>query len=81
MPLKWSLCRAVGCEACGDTGYKGRTGVHELLVGTHELQSMIYKKADLSDLTGASHQGWYADVEAGWYLTKSSRATLITSNS
>ena len=45
------LCRAVGCDECGDTGYKGRTGVHELLVGTHELQSMIYKKADLSDLT------------------------------
>jgi type II secretory ATPase GspE/PulE/Tfp pilus assembly ATPase PilB-like protein len=44
------LCRAVGCDECGDTGYKGRTGVHELLVGTHELQSMIYKKADLSDL-------------------------------
>ena len=45
------LCRAVGCEECGDTGYKGRTGVHELLVGTHDLQSMIYQKADLSDLT------------------------------
>ncbi|MBT6042610.1 MAG: Flp pilus assembly complex ATPase component TadA [Gammaproteobacteria bacterium] len=50
-PSEMELCRAVGCEACGDTGYKGRTGVHELLVGTHELQSMIYKKADLSDLT------------------------------
>ena len=45
------LMRAVGCDECGDSGYKGRTGVHELLVGTHELQSMIYKKADLSDLT------------------------------
>jgi len=44
------LCRAVGCDECGDTGYKGRCGVHELLVGTHELQSMIYKKADLADL-------------------------------
>ena len=44
------LKRAVGCEKCGDTGYRGRTGVHELLVGTHELQSMIYKKASLDDL-------------------------------
>ena len=50
-PDEVELMRAVGCEECGDTGYKGRTGVHELLVGTHELQSMIYKKADLSDLT------------------------------
>lgn len=44
------LMRAVGCEKSGDTGYRGRTGVHELLVGTHELQSMIYKKASLEDL-------------------------------
>ena len=50
-PSEMELCRAVGCAECGDSGYKGRTGVHELLVGTHELQSMIYKKADLSDLT------------------------------
>ena len=50
-PDEVELMRAVGCEECGDTGYKGRTGVHELLVGTHELQFMIYKKADLSDLT------------------------------
>lgn len=50
-PSEMELCRAVGCGECGDTGYKGRTGVHELLLGTHELQSMIYKKADLSDLT------------------------------
>ena len=40
----------VGCDACGGTGYKGRTGIHELLVGSHELQGMIYKKADLDDI-------------------------------
>ena len=45
------LCRAVGCDECGDSGYKGRKGVHDLLFGTHDLQSMIYKKADLADLT------------------------------
>ena len=49
-PDELELYRAVGCEACGDSGYKGRTGVHELLVGTHDMQSMIYQKADLDDL-------------------------------
>lgn len=38
----------VGCTECGNTGYKGRTGIHELLVGTNTLQAMIYKKAELS---------------------------------
>jgi type II secretory ATPase GspE/PulE/Tfp pilus assembly ATPase PilB-like protein len=44
------LMRPVGCEKCGDTGYRGRTGVHELLLGTNEIQSMIYQKASLEDL-------------------------------
>ncbi len=40
----------VGCDECGDTGYKGRTGIHELLVGTHEVQALIYRKAPLSEI-------------------------------
>ncbi len=39
-----------GCDACGGTGYKGRTGIHELLTGTPTLQGMIYKKAELDDI-------------------------------
>ena len=42
------LMGPVGCTECGGTGYKGRTGIHELLVGTNQLQAMIYKKAELS---------------------------------
>ncbi|PCJ27955.1 MAG: general secretion pathway protein GspE [SAR86 cluster bacterium] len=42
------LCGPIGCSDCGDTGYKGRTGIHELLVGTNELQAMIYRKDELS---------------------------------
>ena len=44
------LMGAVGCDQCGDSGYKGRTGIHELLVGTHEVQAMIYRKAELSEI-------------------------------
>lgn len=47
---KVELMRATGCDDCGDTGYKGRTGIHELLIGTHELQAMIYKKAELDEI-------------------------------
>ncbi|MEX2130798.1 MAG: ATPase, T2SS/T4P/T4SS family, partial [Pseudohongiellaceae bacterium] len=45
---KVELMKAVGCTDCGNTGYKGRTGIHELLVGTNEMQGLIYKKAELS---------------------------------
>jgi type II secretory ATPase GspE/PulE/Tfp pilus assembly ATPase PilB-like protein len=40
----------VGCKECGDSGYRGRTGIHELLEGTHEIQSLIYKKAELDTI-------------------------------
>jgi type II secretory ATPase GspE/PulE/Tfp pilus assembly ATPase PilB-like protein len=44
------LYRAKGCEECGNTGYKGRTGVHELLGMTPELRSMVYKEASVSEM-------------------------------
>jgi type II secretory ATPase GspE/PulE/Tfp pilus assembly ATPase PilB-like protein len=49
-PEKIELHRPVGCVECGDTGYRGRTGIHELLVGTRDLQSMIYSKASLKEI-------------------------------
>jgi type II secretory ATPase GspE/PulE/Tfp pilus assembly ATPase PilB-like protein len=49
-PEQWSFKRKVGCEACGGSGYRGRTGVHELLRGTREIQKLVYTKADLSDI-------------------------------
>jgi type II secretory ATPase GspE/PulE/Tfp pilus assembly ATPase PilB-like protein len=39
-----------GCSDCGGTGYKGRTGIHELLKGTPKLQGMIYNKASLDEI-------------------------------
>lgn len=42
------LYKAKGCDNCGDTGYKGRTGVHELLSMTNELRALVYKEAAVS---------------------------------
>ncbi|HEV7243249.1 MAG TPA: GspE/PulE family protein [Thermoanaerobaculia bacterium] len=39
-----------GCTHCNNTGYKGRMGVHELLVGTDELKKAIQHKATIDDL-------------------------------
>jgi type II secretory ATPase GspE/PulE/Tfp pilus assembly ATPase PilB-like protein/putative methionine-R-sulfoxide reductase with GAF domain len=39
------LYRAKGCHDCNETGYKGRTGLHELLVGTDEIKAVIQSKA------------------------------------
>ncbi len=34
-----------GCEKCGNTGYKGRLGIHEILENTPEIQELIVKRA------------------------------------
>jgi len=41
------LCRPVGCEKCGKTGYKGRTGLHELLSNTPEMAQVIAKVSEV----------------------------------
>jgi general secretion pathway protein E len=33
---------AVGCPECAGTGYRGRTGIHELLVMNDALQAMVH---------------------------------------
>ena len=45
-----SLCRANGCEKCGDTGYKGRTAIVELLDGTDVMKSLIQTKSKMEEL-------------------------------
>jgi general secretion pathway protein E len=35
-----------GCERCGDTGYRGRIGVFEILELTNELRQLIGEKTD-----------------------------------
>lgn len=39
--------RAVGCEKCNNTGYKGRIAIHELLPITDKLRSAILERQDL----------------------------------
>jgi len=47
---KMTLYKANGCEDCGETGYRGRTGLHEMLVVTPEMQQLIYDEASLQVL-------------------------------
>jgi len=44
------LYKAVGCSQCGDSGYRGRTGVHELLVATPAMKELVYRRATASEL-------------------------------
>lgn len=39
-----------GCDTCSGTGYKGRTGLHELLIGTDRLKKAIQEHARVAEL-------------------------------
>lgn len=39
------IFRGIGCQVCNFTGYKGRTGIHELLKVDENIKSMIIEEA------------------------------------
>ncbi len=46
----FKLFRPKGCPKCGNTGYKGRMGIHELLVGTDEMKRKIQRREPIEEL-------------------------------
>ena len=43
-------CKGKGCQRCLNTGYKGRTGIYELVIPNEEIRRLTNKKASLSEL-------------------------------
>jgi type II secretory ATPase GspE/PulE/Tfp pilus assembly ATPase PilB-like protein len=46
----FTLHRPKGCSACDNTGYKGRMGIHELLVSTDGVKELIQKHASVEQI-------------------------------
>ena len=46
-PSDIRLYKANGCPRCGDSGYKGRLGLHELLLGTDAMKALIKRKSEI----------------------------------
>jgi type II secretory ATPase GspE/PulE/Tfp pilus assembly ATPase PilB-like protein len=44
------LYQPAGCDMCNHTGYKGRMGIHELLMGTDEIKYLIQTKAPMEEI-------------------------------
>ncbi len=42
------LYRGKGCAACGNSGYRGRLAIHELLVSTDSIRELIHHKATVN---------------------------------
>ena len=51
---KAMFCTKEGCSLCGNTGYKGRTAIHEVLLMTRELREMVDNRASLDEIRSSA---------------------------
>ena len=51
---QFTLYTPVGCEVCGGTGYKGRVGLHELLIGSDLIKKLIQEHARVAEILAAA---------------------------
>jgi type II secretory ATPase GspE/PulE/Tfp pilus assembly ATPase PilB-like protein len=51
------IYRERGCEHCRGTGYRGRVGIHELLVMTDEIRRLITAQPTIDDVRQAAARG------------------------
>jgi len=56
-----------GCDKCDHTGYRGRTGIHEVLEMTDEIRQAVMRQADASEIQKiASKNGMKTMLEDGF---------------
>jgi type II secretory ATPase GspE/PulE/Tfp pilus assembly ATPase PilB-like protein len=60
------LFRGKGCSSCNNSGYRGRAGIHELLVANDPMKRLIANKARVAEmLTAAKSDGMTTLVQDG----------------
>ena len=45
-----TLHRPGGCTACGRTGYRGRFGVHEVMLMSEEIERLVIERRSTEDV-------------------------------
>jgi general secretion pathway protein E len=58
------LYRPSGCEACGGSGYRGRTAIAELLVFDERLSRCVIAGADGGALIAEAQAGGFVDLHS-----------------
>ena len=62
-----TIFEAVGCEECRRTGFRGRTGIYEVLVVHDEMRSLVVQRATAGDIkTLALRHGMRTLRMDGW---------------
>jgi type IV pilus assembly protein PilB len=54
-----SFYRGAGCKECGETGYRGRIGIHELAVPNREVRGLLIEGAPLTTIGDAARRAGF----------------------
>jgi general secretion pathway protein E/type IV pilus assembly protein PilB len=69
--------RGVGCQWCRNTGYRGRSGVYELMVMNDEIGAKVMERAPSPEVIAASRKaGTRLLREDGWLKVKRGATTI-----
>jgi len=69
--------RGKGCKKCGNTGYKGRMGIYEVLEVTPKMQEIILKSATAHEIhETAKNEGMLTIMEDGFIKAKTGITTI-----
>jgi type IV pilus assembly protein PilB len=58
----WIPYKAVGCERCKGSGYKGRLGIYQVMPITESMQDMILKNASAMDIGREAQKNGVRDL-------------------
>lgn len=69
--------QGIGCRLCGQTGYKGRVGIYELLENTESIIRLINQRAAANEIFNAARkQGMVTMLEDGLIKAKMGMTTI-----
>lgn len=74
---RFLVYRGKGCKECKNTGYKGRTGIYELMVINEQIRSLIIEKTGSNVIRQKAIQGGLKTLrEDGWEKVKKGITTI-----
>ena len=77
IPAGASLYRGRGCPQCMDIGYRGRTGIYELLPVDEQVRDLLLQNKDAASITASAvSKGMKTLRDAGLSLALSGETSI-----
>lgn len=65
---KWKFYRGTGCQACKNTGYRGRLGIYEIMLVNEEIRTLCLKQAPGDAIRRAAMRAGMQTLRQDGYL-------------